>query len=164
MKELEKYRADCIEHRLCTRWRDKWSSCHCLHDYMRLALENSSIEWICESYNKKWGLSSKFIEDKFSNFINGREQFTINGKEINYTSEMYVNFNDNIYTDVDVLCLINVNSIIHLPENAHMYIYITGDSHISLDVKGKYLIMVETYGDKAKVLSNNNPNICINEH
>lgn len=150
MIKLDKYKEKCINHKLCSDGQHLWANCSNKKEYMDLALRTESAKWICESISNGWGIEPSYISKKFKRYINGHYVSSQNDTD----GEMYCNYVGDITLRSNVLCLINVNAEIDIPNGIGCHVYICGDSNITFKNGKNSRIICYICDDKSKVINN----------
>ena len=114
MTEMEIFRHNASRLGLCDTYAQKWDGCRSKRQLFDLATDINSLSYIAETTAKGYGLTSKFIHDEFSQFINGRYISSHDG----YTSAIYcLCDNDEITVNTTAVLIIGFNGLINIPAN-----------------------------------------------
>ena len=133
MIDLEQYRVNASLHKMCSEYYGKWDSCHSNKQIMDMALGVKAVDFLCDSIAKGWGLSPEYISERFKNFINGKYTSEQNG----YTSKMYCKHTGNIKADTTLICLIDSDVVLDIPNASICEVYCTGKCKITIFGEGR---------------------------
>lgn len=70
---LENFKSESINRGLCKSFTDRWQKMQTQDDFITFSLDPKSISYIALSTYEGWGLTTSYILEHFSNYINGRE-------------------------------------------------------------------------------------------
>lgn len=126
--DLEQFRKNADNNNLCDEYARIWDGCKSKRQLMDMALGAKGVDYICDTIAKGWGISPEELEARFAPFINGRYVSEQKG----YSSKMYCRYSGEITADTTLLCLIDTDASVYLPDNTIVEIYITGKSSVTL--------------------------------
>lgn len=133
MIDLKQYRENARENNLCSEYSEKWDSCHSNKQFVDMAFGVKGVDYLCDTIAKGWGISPDVICGRFGSFINGRYVSEQNG----YTSKMYCKHTGNIKADTTLICLIDSDVVLDIPNASICEVYSTGKCKITVFGEGR---------------------------
>lgn len=146
MKELLELKKKAEALGLCKECKSRWDDCEDKEDYVKMALDGKGVEFLCDGFQFKWGLKSKFIKDNFSEYINGK-YLCVNPD--GDSSELYCRFRGNVIVRSTVLVIIDCMADIEVPADVSVKIYIAGNSQVRIRAAGEVRII--NYGTRTHI-------------
>lgn len=129
---------------ICDEYRDRVVNCGSKKQLMDMALSVKGADYLCDAIAKGWGASPQEISKRFAPYINGK-YILDNGI---YTSQMFCSIGGSLECITTLLCVIDCNLIITIPQNHICEIYTTKSN---LHLVGKGRVIVVTYGENDDV-------------
>lgn len=133
MIDLKQYRENARKNNLCAEYSEKWDACHSNKQIIDMAFGAKGVDYLCDTIAKGWGISPNVICEKYKSFINGRYVSQQDG----YTSQMYCQFMGNITADTTLLCLIDCDVTVNVPNASICEIYCTGKCNVTVYGEGR---------------------------
>lgn len=151
---LEEFRNNAIARGLCENYTHMWSDSQTKYQLFKLACDANSAEFMAKSFSEGWGLSTDFIEDKFSSYINGKCICEYKNKKGNgYTSTMLCKyFNDSFEVNSTLICVLDSKTILTIPDRHFCKIYLSGDSQIEIKLGECSRCDIYVYGGQPLLL------------
>lgn len=131
---------------LCKEYTDKWDKCGSKEDLIKTVLDSNGVEFLCDGVQFRWGLTPKFIQENFAEFINGN-YLCENPK--GYSVELFCKYRGDIHVRSTLLVLINSIADIYIPAHAIVKIYLCSRSQVHIYNKGK--VRIVSYGGRNSI-------------
>jgi hypothetical protein len=147
MVNLEQFRENAREEKICDRYAEKWDNAGSKKVLMDLALSVQGADFLCDGIGKGWGISSVEIVRRFGHYINGRYVYECEG---GYSSVMYCGYEGSIDVDTSLVVLIDSDVVLVVPEFCVVDIYATGK--VSMSIVGGGRVRLIAYGDAGNVV------------
>ena len=147
MVNLEQFRENAREERICDRYAELWDRAGSKRGLMDLALSAQGADFVCDGIAKGWGISADEIRRRFGKYINGRYVYE---DESGYSSVMYCGYEGSIDVESTLVVLIDSDVVLVVPDFCVVDIYATGN--VSLSVVGGGRVRLIAYGDAADVV------------
>lgn len=125
MNEMALFRERLKKTQACAKYRRLFDAAETKQDYMNIALTPQGADVVLDGIQFKWGLSAKFIEENFADYINGKYVYN---NPSGYTSEMYCNYWGDIQARTSMLVLINHSGTVTIPRGTHCTLLIAANS------------------------------------
>ena len=121
---------------LCAEYKDEWRKCgDNKMELIKLALRQQSLPFLITACNNGLGLSKEYLQDEFSEYING--SIILNADNVDgYTYSLYVGYHGVSFINTDVCALMWCEkTFMTIPQTKCPTIYIGcgSDVHLSLD-------------------------------
>ena len=147
MVNLEQFRENAREERICDRYAERWDSAGSKKGLMDLALSSQGADFVCDGIAKGWGISAEEISRRFGKYINGRYVYE---DESGYSSVMYCGYEGSIDVDTTLLVLIDSDVVLSIPDWHVCDVYASGK--VGISVVGGGRVRLIAYGDAGDVV------------
>lgn len=144
MVTLEDFLENAQVEGICDEYRDRVVNCGSKKQLMDMALSAKGSDYLCDAIAKGWGISPQEISRRFAPYVNGK-YILDNGI---YTSQMFCGVGGSLECTTTLLCVIDCNLIITIPQN---YICEIQTTKSNLHLVGSGRVVVVTYGEKDDV-------------
>lgn len=143
MVTLEEFKKNAIEHGISKRMLAAWNNCKTKRQLADLAMNVSSIGFLCNSIRKGWGISPDELERKFSDYINGKYSSLQKG----YSTKMYCNYKGDIIADSLIIVIINSEVDIEIQDGKSCSLYCVVECSVNLINSKSRATFVFRYGE-----------------
>lgn len=119
MEQMDNFYRNAKRLGLCDAFSERWSNCKSKKQLYDLACDINSLQYLCESICKGWGLSADYIATEFAPFVNGKCVFKGDG----YTSCIWCQPDTNIIKiDTTATLAIGFNGTVVPPIIGELYL------------------------------------------
>lgn len=147
MVDLEQFRENAREERICDRYAELWDNAGSKRGLMDLALSAQGADFLCDGIAKGWGISADEIRRRFGKYINGRYMYE---DESGYSSVMFCGYEGSIDVESTLVVLIDSDVVLSIPDWHVCDVYASGN--VSLSVVGGGRVRLIAYGDAGDVV------------
>lgn len=157
--EMARFLNNARERNICDGFRSRLDACQSKKQYFDVAMHAQGVPVLCRSMADGWGLSPKYIAEKFRSFVNGKYISEQNG----YESEMYCLYKGDIKARTTLLAIVSsdvtvevparhickihaVDSIIRMFGDGECHVYTHGKCDVKSD--GKVKLVMEDGSDE----------------
>lgn len=132
MNDLLTFKRKAMMLGLCTSYKDKWDKANDKEALMVMATDAKGMDMMADSCSNGWGLTSEYISNNFSDYINGKWRREKDG----YTSEMYVLHKEDVIIRSTLTLFIDSECTVSVPKDVIAEIYLSGKSNVNISCEG----------------------------